>query len=112
MGTAEVVIKLGGKGAHYFSQTTAHYLPAFTVPVIVDPVGAGDAFAAGFIAASLTGLPIARAKRLLYGNALGTLVMSAHGDSTALPTQQQLKTFLEHHRPQLQVTTAEPLITR
>ncbi len=113
LGAAEVVIKLGSKGAHYFSQTTAHYLPAFTVPVIVDPVGAGDAFAAGFIAASLTGLPIA--KRLLYGNALGALVMSAHGDSTALPTQQQLKTFLEHHHPQLQptaTTAAEPLIKR
>ena len=50
------------------------------LPVVVDPVGAGDAFCAGFIAARLDGTDLAEA--LEIANACGASAAAALGDQT------------------------------
>ena len=59
---------------------------------MVDAVGAGDAFCAGFIAARLdgTGLPEA----LEMGNACGASAAAALGDQTGLPDRATLAAIL------------------
>ena len=53
-GVRWVTIKLGGRGCLLASSSERHRLPAFDVPV-VDTTGAGDAFAAGFLAGRAAG---------------------------------------------------------
>lgn len=54
-GVGRVAIKLGGEGCLLKSAGERHRLPAFDLPV-VDTTGAGDAFAAGFLAGLHSGL--------------------------------------------------------
>lgn len=49
MGPSAVVIKRGEHGALVFSADTVFSAPAFPLDHVVDPTGAGDTFAAGFI---------------------------------------------------------------
>jgi sugar/nucleoside kinase (ribokinase family) len=49
MGPRFVVIKKGEHGAMFFSQHETYVLPAFPTPDVVDPTGAGDAFAGGMM---------------------------------------------------------------
>lgn len=69
------VVTLAENGAVYCSGEALHLVPALNVEV-VDPTGAGDAFAAGFIAKSITGKsPEASLKHamLLGARAVGNL---------------------------------------
>lgn len=58
---------------------------------VVDTVGAGDAFAAGYLAASIAGLPTA--ERLRHAVACGTLSTTGAG-SSANPTAGELSAFV------------------
>jgi sugar/nucleoside kinase (ribokinase family) len=49
MGPEIVVIKKGEHGAHLFSKDLRFIAPAFPLEEIVDPTGAGDTFAGGFM---------------------------------------------------------------
>lgn len=49
MGPRAVVIKRGEHGAWLFVGERAHLIPAVPLDVVVDPTGAGDSFAGGFI---------------------------------------------------------------
>lgn len=78
-----VVVKNGADGALAHDGTALLRTPA--VPVRpVDTVGAGDSFDAGFVAASLAGLPTAAALELAA--ACGALSTRAHGGTPAQPT--------------------------
>ncbi len=50
LGPARVVIKKGEHGALYFGGTSRLAVPALLLPEVVDPTGAGDSFAGGFVA--------------------------------------------------------------
>ena len=52
-GPQVVVVKLGAQGALVVTEEGETEVPGFPVEQVVDPVGAGDAFAAGFLAATL-----------------------------------------------------------
>jgi 2-dehydro-3-deoxygluconokinase len=54
--SSRLVVKDGAAGAHAFHSGLKHFVPARRVAV-VEPVGAGDAFAAGYLAAELAGEP-------------------------------------------------------
>jgi fructokinase len=73
---SHVVVTLGPHGAFAVSRADAVFDPAFAVDV-VDTVGSGDAFTAGFAHGLLAGWPLARAVR--YGNALGACVAGQRG---------------------------------
>jgi len=49
MGPKFVAIKKGEHGAMFFSQYETYVLPAYPTPNVVDPTGAGDAFAGGMM---------------------------------------------------------------
>jgi len=87
------VLKLGEKGAHYFTRETNEYIPGYRVERVVDPVGAGDGFAAGFVSGLLDGLPLADAVR--RANAVGAIVTLVNGDVEGLPERADLKRFTE-----------------
>src|SRR5204863_477492 len=48
MGPKAVVIKRGEYGFVMYTEGRYFILPAYPVPVVVDPTGAGDTFAGGF----------------------------------------------------------------
>ena len=85
LGARRAVLKLGAHGAASLSAAGEWVsAPAFPV-VVVDPVGAGDAFCAGYLAGLLEGLDEMSALRL--GNACGASVAAAEGDLTGAPTR-------------------------
>jgi 2-dehydro-3-deoxygluconokinase len=92
-GAQTVVMKLGEQGAHYFTPETNAYIPGFRVERVVDPVGAGDGFAAGFVSGLLDGLPLPEAVR--RANAVGAIVTMVNGDVEGLPERADLKRFME-----------------
>jgi 2-dehydro-3-deoxygluconokinase len=67
-------------------------VPFFKVDKIVDPVGAGDAFCAGFISGVVEGLSHVEAARL--GNLLGSLVIQYEGDWEGIPTRDEVDAIL------------------
>lgn len=86
---ARLVLKQGPRGARL---DDGPHDPGFPLPVPADPVGAGDAFAAGWLSAALDGLePPAALRR---ANACGAFAVSALGDSLALPTRADLERLL------------------
>ncbi|MEU1675523.1 sugar kinase [Streptomyces roseifaciens] len=58
------------------------YVPALSVDVVA-PVGAGDAFAAGFLSGTLRGLPVER--RLRHGHLMAAAALTSPGDLAAPP---------------------------
>lgn len=86
-GAGTAVVKLGALGAVEVGPEGEVHGPTSPVEV-VDPVGAGDAFAAGWLAASVAGAPAH--ERLALGNAAGGAVCRVPGDWEGLPTRAEL----------------------
>ena len=87
-GVAQVVRKLGAAGAEALLPARAVRAPGHAVRV-VDPVGAGDAFVAGYVSAILDGADPSAA--LARGNLCGAYAVSAVGDTTALPDRRRIE---------------------
>ncbi|MFI1471917.1 sugar kinase [Streptomyces wuyuanensis] len=64
------------------SRETATHVPAPRVDVVA-PVGAGDAFAAGFLSATLRGLPVGA--RLRHGHLMAAAALTVPGDLGSPP---------------------------
>ncbi|MGC5170264.1 sugar kinase [Microbacterium sp. DT81.1] len=73
----ELVVKDGEVGATVFAGGLEIFEPSFSVQV-VDVVGAGDAFAGGYLAAVLAGAP--HEKRLRAGHGRAALTLQTTGD--------------------------------
>jgi len=77
-----VGVKLGAQGCFIDHHREARLIPARRVRRVVDATGAGDAFVAGFLAATLRGYePFASAR---IANAIAADCVSAVGASTAI----------------------------
>jgi 2-dehydro-3-deoxygluconokinase len=87
LGPAEVIVKDGTRGCAALIDGVYHELPALSVPLL-DPVGAGDAFAAGYLAEHLAGRP-AQA-RLRTATAAGAYAVAVPGDCEGLPRRHEL----------------------
>jgi len=94
-GVETVVVKLGKEGAAAFTKNESARKPAFKVP-IEDVIGAGDAFAAGFISSLMRGRDLDEA--LEIGNAAGALVVTVRGDFENMPSMDDVAKFLAAHR--------------
>ncbi|WP_339104860.1 PfkB family carbohydrate kinase [Haloterrigena salinisoli] len=86
-----VAITSGADGAAIRTPEGSHTHPGFDIDS-VDTAGAGDSFAAGFLARRLEGASIADA--LEYANACGALTASREGARSA-PTAAEVERFLE-----------------
>jgi 2-dehydro-3-deoxygluconokinase len=91
LGPSRVILKQGSDGATYFDANATHTAPAHAITV-VDPIGAGDAFGAGFLSAHLDGLPPPQC--LARACALGAFACLTPGDWESLPTAKELDDFL------------------
>jgi 2-dehydro-3-deoxygluconokinase len=91
-GAHEVVVKLGAQGAQAWTAAgqTARSRGFAVTPI--DTVGAGDGFAAGYLAAFLAGSSLQ--ERVDQGAAVGALVTTCRGDLAAMPTRAEVDEFL------------------
>ncbi|MFI7084034.1 sugar kinase [Streptomyces anulatus] len=85
-GGAEDVAGAGpsGAGGAGFDPDTVTLVPALRVDVVA-AVGAGDAFAAGFLSATLRGLPVR--ERVRHGHLMAAAVLTVPGDLTDPPAR-------------------------
>lgn len=93
LGAGLVVLKLGPDGCLVASEGYLQHVPGFSVKRVVDPVGAGDGFAAGFLAGWLRGWEPVACGRL--ANACGALATQVIGDIEGLPTQEEVDAFMK-----------------
>ncbi|MFJ1783640.1 sugar kinase [Streptomyces anulatus] len=73
-----------GAGGVEFDPDTVTLVPALRVDVVA-AVGAGDAFAAGFLSATLRGLPVR--ERVRHGHLMAAAVLTVPGDLTDPPAR-------------------------
>jgi 2-dehydro-3-deoxygluconokinase len=92
IGPSQVVLKLGAEGCTALIDGERLSSPGFPAREL-DPIGAGDAFDAGYLAASLWGW--APEKRLRTANAMGAFCVQNLGDYEGLPSRRELDAFLE-----------------
>ncbi|GAA4903097.1 sugar kinase [Streptomyces coeruleoprunus] len=82
-----LVVKQGSRGATAFDRNAPgarEFVPAPRVDVVA-AVGAGDAFAAGFLSATLRGLPVR--DRLRHGHLMAAAALTAPGDLGPVPAR-------------------------
>jgi 2-dehydro-3-deoxygluconokinase len=91
-GPRVVVAKRGSRGAAALAAGERSDHPGFVPPAILDAVGAGDGFAAGFMAALLRGAAIEEALR--HGNLVGAAAVTVADDTSGYPTEAQLESWL------------------
>ena len=90
LGPREVVRTEGSQGATAWCDGSVEHVDARDVQV-VDVVGAGDAFVAGYLAARLAGRDVRH--RLELGVLLGAFAVSTRGDWEGLPHRDELGLF-------------------
>jgi 2-dehydro-3-deoxygluconokinase len=88
-----MVVKDGAKGAWLIENGHTEFIKSFKIDHVIDEVGAGDAFAAGFLHGYLNGKT--RIESVEYGHALAAFAISTEGDTDGLPTQKELQSFLK-----------------
>ncbi|THV33535.1 sugar kinase [Glycomyces buryatensis] len=87
-----LVVKDGGNGVTLYSGSSIHFSAAEPVD-IVEPVGAGDAFAAGFLYGRLQHASEEACMRL--GHLLAAGALQTTGDLAAPPSPQTVRSILE-----------------
>jgi 2-dehydro-3-deoxygluconokinase len=87
-----LVVKDGATGATAFEAASETFVPSLTVQV-GEPVGAGDAFAAGWLSGLLRGLP--QAGRLRLGHLVAGAALSSTADHAAPPPPEVVKLALQ-----------------
>ncbi|HZD06593.1 MAG TPA: PfkB family carbohydrate kinase, partial [Candidatus Limnocylindrales bacterium] len=89
-----VVVKLGAEGAIAQRGGETFRSPAIDVPV-VDAVGAGDSFNAGFLSQYVRGANLHSC--LAAGNLVGALSATRPGGTEAFIDRQYMEQFLDEH---------------
>jgi len=93
---APIVLKRGADGCEVFDpeESSPIACPAFPVEVL-NVLGAGDGFMAGFLRGWLRGEPWETCGK--YGNANGALVVSRHGCAPSMASFEELNYFMERY---------------
>jgi sugar/nucleoside kinase (ribokinase family) len=89
-----VVVKIGSRGAVAIRDGHRFTVPAVPITVL-DPVGAGDSFDAGFLHQFLRGADLATC--LAYGNLCGAFSTTASGGTEAFRDAVRLQEFFLRH---------------
>ena len=87
------IVKEGERGATASVAGELTHVDAWPVRRVVDTVGAGDGFNAGWIAGMLSGRPLADAMRL--GALVGAHAVTAVGDYEAYPYREEVEALLD-----------------
>ena len=94
-GMRAVVVKAGAQGAVLYERGSVSPVAPFPVATVIDPVGAGDAFAAGVVTGLLRGWPLLDGVRL--GAVLGARAVTTSGDWEAVPSDQSPERLLDSY---------------
>ncbi len=91
-GAAGALVKLGEYGAVFVSKDDYFVAPGYPLEEVVDPTGAGDAFAGGFLgyldrATALTAEELRRA--VVYGSAVASFAVEGFGPSRLLTLRRE-----------------------
>ncbi len=82
LGPRYVILKKGEHGAFLFGEDVRYALPAYPVDAVIDPTGAGDCFAGGFMgylaAADCVEAPTLR-RAMLYGTVTASFCVQGFG---------------------------------
>ncbi len=105
LGPRFVIIKKGEHGAIFLSAEETFVMPAFPLAHVVDPTGAGDSFAGGFMG-YLASVGAVDARALKTAMAYGTVVASLNVEDFSLRRFQrtdraEVDRRLEHYRGML-----------
>jgi 5-dehydro-2-deoxygluconokinase len=93
LGPEALVVKRGAKGATvYLEDGTVLDVPGFPVQVY-NVLGAGDAFASGFLYGYIKGWDWYKAARM--GNACGAIVVTRHGCANHMGYEDEVLAFIE-----------------
>lgn len=90
-GFAGAIVKLGGQGVVFSTESDEGLIPAFVVPV-VDTVAAGDSFNAGLAVAMAERQPFRDSLR--FAAACGALAVTRPGAAAAAPTRSEVASLL------------------
>lgn len=89
------IVKGDGK-VYIVDNGTVDEVPFVPVKEVVDPIGAGDGFCAGFLAGILKGYSPVKAAGI--GNLVGSIVVQTQGDWEGIPTWKQVENVMNHER--------------
>ena len=94
-GIQHVIIKEGKNGCYIQDAVTEMHCPAFPNVDVVDTIGAGDNFAAGFITGILDGLSLSECAR--FANATASISVGSLGATTGVKNKQQVLELLKQN---------------
>ncbi|MCC3373275.1 sugar kinase [Cohnella sp. REN36] len=86
------IVKGGNEETYFVDRDRVTSVPYFKARQVVDAIGAGDGFCAGFLAGLLRGAEPVEAVRL--GNLVGSLVVQVEGDWEGLPRGDEVDALL------------------
>ena len=90
-GVKTVALKMGDQGCYIKDADTELNIPIYRVDAI-DALGAGDAFAAGFLAGIVNGWDLERTGK--FANATGAFCVTALGATTGIQNQAAIEQFI------------------
>jgi len=92
MGIGRAIVKMGGRGVVYASDSQLEYILGYTVDV-VDTTAAGDTFAGALAVALCEGKSPVEACR--FANAAAALSVTRAGAQTSMPWREEIDKFLQ-----------------
>jgi len=106
---AVVVLKRGEKGCEVYPEKSETPVSARSFPIeVLNILGAGDAFASGFLRGWLRGESLETCA--LWGNANGALTVTRHGCSPSMASFTELQYFIEHFDQDPQILESPELL--
>lgn len=88
----QIVVKDGDNGCYLLDAEEWIHFPGVEVKKVVDTVGAGDGFDAGFLYGTVKGWDLS--KTLQLANAVGAMVVQVNGDNEGLPYFEEVEEYL------------------
>lgn len=89
LGPSEVVLKLGADGARVATSAGEVFRVSALKVAVMDVIGAGDSFVAGYLAARSHGLGVP--DRLSWATVCAACTVGTHGDWEGLPNQDEVE---------------------
>ncbi len=88
-----IAVKAGSKGSYVYDGNVISHMPAFLNEEIVDAIGAGDSFDAGFIFNFVNGKSITECQQ--FGNLCGAINTTQAGGTTAFTDYETIMNIAE-----------------
>jgi sugar/nucleoside kinase (ribokinase family) len=105
LGPKFVILKKGEHGAMLFSEDGVFIVPAYPTPDVIDPTGAGDAFAGaimGYLTSDATPPPGRLRRGMAYGTVVASLIVEDFGlDRLRRTDRREIDERLEKYRTML-----------